>query len=421
MNEAWQQYHRGNLDGALAAAATVESLGGKGIGGALFLQGLVAEQAGEHSVAENFYRAAISFNPNKWRFHACLGMLLRRFSRNPAGAPPKGAIDEAAVEISRAAKLAVAAKDGGGKLAVTTCIFAARECKDVHEAEGILRDAVANLKSDQKLVAQLHYALGKLMKRNGKKNAAADAYRACLQSDPGHELARYKLAALQGGSSTLNGAPVKYVRALYDGYAEKFDQSLMKLKYSTPQLLAEMLRTVPCSFRHCLDLGCGTGLSGLAFAPIAERIHGVDLSPKMLLKAQERQIYYHLAEMGIVEYMEQHSQDKDSVRFDLFICADVLPYFGDIGSVLGQARTCAAPSAFFLLSTEALISDLASAEVSGVHFRLKETGRFQHSKEYIEKAAFAAGWKVVSTKQATLRQNKNLPVIGNLFLLQLCE
>ena len=127
MNEAWQQYHRGNLDGALAAAATVESLGGKGIGGALFLQGLVAEQAGEHSVAENFYRAAISFNPNKWRFHACLGMLLRDFREIQQGLRRKGN-RWGAVEISRAAKLAVAAKDGGGKLAVTTCMLL-RECR----------------------------------------------------------------------------------------------------------------------------------------------------------------------------------------------------------------------------------------------------------------------------------------------------
>ena len=34
-----------------------------------------------------------------------------------------------------------------------------------------------------------------------------------------------------------------------------------------------------------LDLGCGTGLAGAAFKPLAARLDGVDLSPAMIEKA----------------------------------------------------------------------------------------------------------------------------------------
>ena len=43
-----------------------------------------------------------------------------------------------------------------------------------------------------------------------------------------------------------------------------------------------------------LDLGCGTGLAGLAFQPLAARLDGVDLSPAMIEKARARGIYDHL-------------------------------------------------------------------------------------------------------------------------------
>ena len=43
-----------------------------------------------------------------------------------------------------------------------------------------------------------------------------------------------------------------------------------------------------------LDLGCGTGLAGAAFKPLAARLDGVDLSPAMIEKARARQIYDHL-------------------------------------------------------------------------------------------------------------------------------
>ena len=49
-----------------------------------------------------------------------------------------------------------------------------------------------------------------------------------------------------------------------------------------------------------LDLGCGTGLAGLAVVERASRLVGIDLSPEMIEQARARGIYdeLHVAEVA---------------------------------------------------------------------------------------------------------------------------
>jgi predicted TPR repeat methyltransferase len=39
-----------------------------------------------------------------------------------------------------------------------------------------------------------------------------------------------------------------------------------------------------------LDLGCGTGLAGAVFRPFVERLVGVDLSPAMIARRDEKNL-----------------------------------------------------------------------------------------------------------------------------------
>lgn len=77
----------------------------------------------------------------------------------------------------------------------------------------------------------------------------------------------------------VSTAPREYVSKLYDGYADRFDRHLKVLQYKTPELLNALVsKCVPGrSFTCGLDLGCGTGLSGLSFRDKVETFHGVDL------------------------------------------------------------------------------------------------------------------------------------------------
>jgi len=86
------------------------------------------------------------------------------------------------------------------------------------------------------------------------------------------------------------------VRALYDDWSESYDAEIAENGYATPARCAEAL--VRCGLPRdaaILDMGCGTGLSGVAFAQVGfTTLDGTDLSPGMLDKARGRNVYRDL-------------------------------------------------------------------------------------------------------------------------------
>lgn len=85
-------------------------------------------------------------------------------------------------------------------------------------------------------------------------------------------------------------------RAMYDRWAKVYDRDLQNGEYQQPARCAEALAGhLPVEGAKILDVGCGTGLSGLA---LAERgyigIDGCDLSQGMLDRANELEIYGRL-------------------------------------------------------------------------------------------------------------------------------
>ena len=89
---------------------------------------------------------------------------------------------------------------------------------------------------------------------------------------------------------------VEETRAMYDRWAEVYDRDLQEGEYQQParcaQALADRLKN---SQAKILDVGCGTGLSGLALKQAGYgNIDGCDLSQGMLDKAQMLGIYGRL-------------------------------------------------------------------------------------------------------------------------------
>jgi predicted TPR repeat methyltransferase len=83
------------------------------------------------------------------------------------------------------------------------------------------------------------------------------------------------------------------VKRFYDAWADSYDAELKANGYETPTRCAAALRECGTSLdTRILDVGCGTGLSGVAFvAQGYTDLHGTDLSPDMLAAAEARQIY----------------------------------------------------------------------------------------------------------------------------------
>ncbi len=85
-------------------------------------------------------------------------------------------------------------------------------------------------------------------------------------------------------------------RALYDDWADSYEDDVAEQGYATPMRLARALAAQSHDLsRPILDFGCGTGLSGGALVQAGfTAIDGADLSPEMLAKAREKEIYRDL-------------------------------------------------------------------------------------------------------------------------------
>ena len=188
-----------------------------------------------------------------------------------------------------------------------------------------------------------------------------------------------------------------YVRTLFDQFAADYDTRMRgRLGYAAPGILRDLaaLLIAPDARFDILDLGCGTGLSGVAFKPVARSLTGVDLSPRMLAKARELNIYDTLLE-GDIEAADIAG------TFDIVIAADVLVYLGDLAKVFEVARKRLRPDGLWLFTTE-------KSETQD--FGLGEKRRYRHSASYLRGLAAAHGFDVASLIECVTRYEAGVAV-----------
>lgn len=254
------------------------------------------------------------------------------------------------------------------------------------------------------------FLLGEAREGQGESEAAREAYGRALVLDPadrlGAGLRRARLGGAEGSESGEGAMSAAYVRTLFDQYADRFDTALReKLAYRGPELLLEAVRAAcdalgrELRFGAALDLGCGTGLAGVLFAPLAERLDGVDLSPAMLEKARALGLYAALeaGEMGAA------LGAMPAGGLDLVIAADALCYVGDLAPIFHAARAALASGGLFAFTLE-------THEGEGV--LLRETLRYAHAEAYVRALAQDVGLDVVLLERASTRSEKSVPVPG---------
>ncbi|CAM9162548.1 unnamed protein product [Choristocarpus tenellus] len=424
------------------------------------------------------------------------------------------------------------------------------------------------------LGAIARYKLGQHLRSLGQFDRAVEAYRGCLSMDPGHVLAGFWLPATQrlveeqqqlgnGNEVVARGtkcsdpgigaidvqvpthpsiqmtpttpsscprhnptvvpqlpvvAPPEYVVGLYNSYASNFDTHLtVSLGYRTPQALRGAVEAALPGRRwiRCLDLGCGTGLSGQAVVSLCHRLIGIDLSPAMVERARVKGVYHRLivgevtsivrslihtqgkgigwdtpceGEQGMdMERstrrsckarrkkagegeeendgggMEEEKRTEDAggldASSDLFISCDVFGYIGDLQHCFEALEQLAVGSTVFAFSAEALFmvgegggefearaegkgggeegkwegvhqEELATTEgvppvatrviniESQGTYELRGTGRFAHSRNYLEKLCAENGFRVLSVRTEVLRRQAGKPVWGYLFVTE---
>jgi predicted TPR repeat methyltransferase len=312
-----------------------------------------------------------------------------------------------------------------------------QECGELVEAERCYRQALATNPDD----AETLNNLGTLLAAADRQDEAETAYRAALVANPGFaeacknlaavlasrgkqtealhyfqealrlkpELseAAFKVAALSG--ETPATAPADYVAALFDDYAANYDRHLTDtLCYDVPAALARELAAagVPPRLGRVLDLGCGTGLSGLVLRGFSDEITGIDLSARMLEQARARGVYAELRQGEIVAEL----QAEAPASAGLALAADVFVYMGDLAPVAQVLARVLRPGGWVAFSVE-------SAAETG--FRLQPTGRYAHSASYIEACWGGAGFRERSRTNVTLRVEQGQPVSGTLWVFRL--
>jgi predicted TPR repeat methyltransferase len=268
------------------------------------------------------------------------------------------------------------------------------------------------LRPDYALAA--HYRANAL-RALGRVDDAKAAYRQALAlGADGNEIG-FALAAL-GDGVPPSAAPPGYVRALFDGYAGRFERHLVgTLGYRTPALLEALLARHgvvpgPGAAWQVADLGCGTGLCAPFLRPLAARLAGVDLSRKMLDQAAQLQAYDTLACAEIGDWLSGQAG-----ACDLLVAADVLVYIGALEGLFARAHAALRVGGRFAFSCEALEGADAADAAEG--YAIQASNRFAHALPYVERCAAGAGLSVVEAERAVLRREHGIDVQGWVVLL----
>lgn len=273
------------------------------------------------------------------------------------------------------------------------------------EAVAMYRKAIAMHPAD----AMAYQRLTRTFYLMGKLDCCIAVLRQWLDFDPGNPTAQHLMAAYT--HNTPARASDDYVRDTFDRFAASFDNILSALDYQAPTLVYQALQQIGAAqaYGKLLDAGCGTGLCGMLVRPLVSHLVGVDLSPKMLVKARTRQVYDELHEAELTAHFL-----RTPAEFDAITCVDTFCYFGDLSEAVTASATALKPNGWFVFTVEKL-----QQVEAGSDFQLNVQGRYAHADAYVRRILEEAGYRIDRIDTAVLRNEYAVPVLGLVVTAQL--
>ena len=297
----------------------------------------------------------------------------------------------------------------------------AEESKLYQRIEDALEEAWSNetelTAAQVEFLSKHEYRLGTFFRKICPKEVQQPRARKHLQRSQKYPTTKSETAtfwlATMGDDAIVTKCPADYIVSLYSTFAERFDELLVeKLNYQTPTKLRQLLdATVDTStqkWNRAADLGCGTGLSGLAFRSTVQHMMGVDLSPEMIEKAEERKCYEELVVGDVTSVLGQEEV------YDLVFACDVFVYIGALEEVFLGVQKSLSSGGLFCFSTEFMDESLHGERP----YILQACARFAHKKTYLEKLSAAAGFDFVRLEICPIRKNEGVDVTGMLVILR---
>jgi predicted TPR repeat methyltransferase len=278
----------------------------------------------------------------------------------------------------------------------------ALERGDDEAAQGLLEDIVAAAPS----WAPGWFALGEALEGR-EPQSAVRAFRESLRCDP-RDVLGAALRAARLSDKEFAPPSAAYVTALFDQYAPRFEAHLTgALAYDGPQALATAVsgHEPGRRFGLVLDLGCGTGLAGRAFAAVSDRLVGVDLSPAMAQRARATGIYERVDSDDLLAFLGRCPAESA----DLVLAADVLAYLPGLPAPFTAARRALRVGGLFALTLQRSREEL--------EVELGPDLRYAFSRRAIERAAVGSGFGLVDLQARSTRREKGLESPGWVVLL----
>jgi predicted TPR repeat methyltransferase len=254
--------------------------------------------------------------------------------------------------------------------------------------------------------ADAWHALGFAAQAVGRRNEARDAFANYLEARPEDASIRLILTALRDEAPPPR-APDECILQIFNDFSSHYDTKMRdNLSYQAPERIQELIRAEigDAGGLEILDIGCGTGLSGVGLKERAACLVGIDLSPEMIDVARERDIYDQLEIAEITEWL-----DQTEGQFDLIVACDCLVYFGDLQPVAAGAAKRLKPGGWFAFTTE---------RGEKYPFHLADSGRYTHHADHVREVAASAGLVVGRLDEGFLRTERGVEVTGLLALLR---
>lgn len=202
---------------------------------------------------------------------------------------------------------------------------------------------------------------------------------------PDNIFAKHVINAFRGEENENNS---EYSERLFEHFADNYELVVKNLGYSAPLAVGRIAGSLENSI---VDLGCGTGLVGEVIKSTKNHLTGVDISEKMLKKAEEKHVYDNLIHCDIIKFLQNNH------HFEWAVAADVLGYLGDLRGFFEAAK------GIKLIFT---IEKYNGSE----DYKLMPCGRYQHNPLYIDRLLKENGYNNIYYENIILRNENDKKV-----------